>query len=225
VNLITLPTRRGYDRWARSYDVDGNPLIALEEPVIRGLLGRVRGLRIVDIGCGTGRHAVRLARAGARVTGVDFSAGMLRQAQDRPDAESVRFLRHDVTRPLPFAARSFDIVLSCLVLEHIKRLGPFFGELGRICRRDGFVLVSAMHPAMMLRGVSARFIDPRSGGRVMPRSYRQQSADYVMAAARAGLRVDYMSEHAVDAGLARRLPRARKYRGWPMLLVLRLRPV
>ncbi|HTX68532.1 MAG TPA: methyltransferase domain-containing protein [Thermoleophilia bacterium] len=52
------------------------------------LLGLSEGATILDIGCGTGRHAVELARAGYAVTGIDISAGMLREA--RAAAEQAR---------------------------------------------------------------------------------------------------------------------------------------
>src|SRR5690242_9664115 len=81
-----LPTREGYDQWAATYDSDGNPLIALEEPLVAELLGDVRRLRVLDVGCGTGRHALRLAQAGAYVTAIDFSAAMLEQAKRKPGA-------------------------------------------------------------------------------------------------------------------------------------------
>src|SRR3954469_9134228 len=81
-----LPTRDGYDRWAATYDTDGNPLIALEEPHVDALLGDVRGLCVLDVGCGTGRHALRLARAGAAVTAIDFSEAMLAQARAKVGA-------------------------------------------------------------------------------------------------------------------------------------------
>ena len=45
-----------------------------------------------------------------------------------------------------------------------------------------------------------------------------------MAAARAGLRFDHMSEHAVDEELLERSVSAARYQGWPMLLLMRLRP-
>src|SRR5947208_2933973 len=51
-----------------------------------------------------------------------------------------------------------------------------------------------------------------------------QIADYVMAAVKAGLDLDHLSEHAVDAALAARSPRACKYLGWPLLLLMRLAP-
>src|SRR5438128_9514141 len=123
-----LPVREGYDRWAEIYDEEDNPLLALEEPCVAEMLGDVRGLRIADIGCGTGRHALRLAQAGARVTGVDFSGVMLQRAQRKPGAEAVRFVQHDLADPLPFAAASFDRVLCCLVVEHVADLTAFFRE-------------------------------------------------------------------------------------------------
>ncbi|MFA6004843.1 MAG: class I SAM-dependent methyltransferase, partial [Elusimicrobiota bacterium] len=212
-----LPTKKGYDRWAAVYDCDGNPLIALEEPVIRKLLGPVRGLRVADIGCGTGRYAVRLARQGARVTALDFSTGMLAKARAKPGAKAVQFICHDLARKLPLKTGSFDRVICSLVLEHIADLDAFFRELGRICRPRGRIVISAMHPALWLKGQSARFYDPATGQEIRPHSHRQQLSDYVMAATRAGLHIEHLSEHAPDAALAKKLPRAAKHIGWPLL--------
>ena len=220
--VLVLPAREGYDRWAEVYDEDGNPLLPLEETQVAALLGDVRGLAIADVGCGTGRHTVRAAAAGARVTAVDFSPRMLERARQKAGALPVTFVAADVTRPLPFPDAAFARVLCCLVTEHIADLASLFRELGRIARSDGCVIVSAMHPAMMLKGVQARFFDPASGAETRPVSYPHQIADYVMGATRAGLRFDHLSEHPVDAALAARYPRAEKYLGWPMLLVMRL---
>lgn len=219
-----LPTREGYDRWAAVYDGEANPLVLLEEPRVLELLGDVRGQDVADLGCGTGRHALRLVTAGARVTALDFSDGMVARARAKPGWERVRFIAHDLTLKLPLADRAFDRVLSCLVLDHIGDLAAFFAECRRICRPDGFVLVSVMHPALMLRGIQARFIDPDTGRDVRPRSHPNTIADYVMGALQAGLRLDHLSEHVVDAELASRAPRAVKYVGWPLLLLLRCRP-
>ena len=220
-----LSAREGYDRWAAIYDDEDNPLVALEEPAVAALLGEVAGLTVADIGCGTGRHALRLAAGGAHVTAVDFSEEMLGRARAKPGAGAVTFVCHDVQQPLPLATAGFDRVVCGLVLEHIADLAAFFGELRRICRPAGFLVVSAMHPALMLRGITARFTDPVSGRETRPRSHAHQISDFVMAAVRAQLSIDHMSEHAVHAALAARMERARKYLDWPMLVVLRLRPV
>ncbi|HLI78690.1 MAG TPA: class I SAM-dependent methyltransferase [Candidatus Binataceae bacterium] len=219
-----IDTREGYDRWSEIYDLDGNPLIALEEKHFPEILGEVRGLRIADIGCGTGRHAARLAASGARVIAIDFSAGMIRRAREKFDASEVAFAAADISRTLPTRDRSFDRVICCLVLDHIHDVASLFRELKRICKVDGVIAISVMHPAMMLREVQAQFHDPLTGATVRPRSAPNQVSDYVNAATAAGLRIDDMSEHVVDAELAREFPRAMKYLGWPMLLLMRLLP-
>jgi malonyl-CoA O-methyltransferase len=225
-----LPTREGYDLWAHIYDEEDNQLIALETTLVRRLLGDVHGLTVADIGCGTGGHALAMAQAGATVIGVDFSAGMLAKARAKPGAAAVRFVQHDLTRGLPFASGTFDRVTCCLVLEHIGELEGVFGEMARICRPEGFVLISDLHPAMRLRGIQAQFTDPATGHKMRPASVAHQVSDYVMAATRAGLCIDHMSEHVVDQELLERSPRARRYweehkdyLGWPLLLLMRLR--
>jgi SAM-dependent methyltransferase len=219
-----VPTREGYDRWATIYDDEDNPLIMLEERHFPGVLGDVRGLDVVDLGCGTGRHAIRLAAAGARVTAVDFSDGMVAKARGKPGWERVHFVAHDLTQALPFADRAFDRVLSCLVLDHVSDLVAFFAESRRICRPDGFVLVSVLHPALLLRGLQARFIDSATGRDVRPASPGNQVSDYVMGAVRGGLTLEQLSEHPVDADIVARSPRTAGYSGWPLLLLMRLRP-
>jgi ubiquinone/menaquinone biosynthesis C-methylase UbiE len=219
-----LPVDQAYDRWAPIYDSDGNPLIYLEEPAVRRLLGDVRGLEVADIGCGTGRHAIWMAAAGARVTALDFSAGMLSEARRKAGAEAVRFVRHDITRPLPLRDAAFDRVVCGLVVEHVNDFAALFAELRRICSPEGRVVVTAMHPAMMLGGIQARFQDPATGQRLHPRSRFHTAADLVMAGLGAGLCLDHMGEHAVDDQLAAAAPRAAKYLGWLLLLTLRFRP-
>jgi malonyl-CoA O-methyltransferase len=221
---LTLPTRDGYDLWSEIYDDDGNPLVLLEEPLVERMLGDVRGLGLLDVGCGTGRHAVRLALAGARVTGLDFSPGMLAKARAKAGAERVEFREIDVGAPLPFEDGRFERVLACLVLDHVFDLAAFFSELRRVCRPGGFVVASVMHPALLLRGVQARFHDPATGVVIQPASAPHRVCDYVMGALQGGLRLVELSEHAVDARLVEQTARAERYLGWPMLLLMKLAP-
>ena len=218
-----LPTREGYDRWAATYDTMGNWLLELEEPEVDRALGDVKDLDVLDVGAGTGRHALRIAGRGAHVTAVDFSEEMLARARQKAGAENIRWLTHDVARPLPFAANSFDRVLSALVLEHIPvdELASFFLDLGRVLRDDGVIVVTAMHPAMFQKGVSANFRD--EGGEIRPRSYVATLSDYVMGAIQAGLVIVSLAERSVEEGLTARNERARKWLGWPALFVMTLK--
>src|SRR5262245_31195417 len=90
-----VPTDIGYNRWAEVYYDEDNQLVLLEETKIAPLFGNVAGLAVADIGCGTGRHSIRLAAAGAKVTALDFSEGMLERAHAKPGAEAVKFICHD----------------------------------------------------------------------------------------------------------------------------------
>jgi malonyl-CoA O-methyltransferase len=123
---------------------------------------------------------------------------------------------------LPLRSKRFDAVISALVLEHVENLEYFFREARRVARPGAALYVSAMHPAMLLRGSQAGFKD-EAGRRIRPRGFPYDTADFVNAALRAGLKLDGLEELCGDAELARRFPRAVQFRGWPMILVLRLR--
>ena len=219
-NSFSRGVEAGYDRWAAHYDHDGNPLQALEEPEMRAWLGDVTGQQVLDLGCGTGRHALWLASQGARVTALDFSDSMLEQARSKSGAGAVHFQRHDLREVLPFPPATFDVVVSGLVLEHLEDLDVVFGEILRVLRPGGRALVSAMHPAMFERGAFARFTDPESGEVVAPGSLRHSLEDVRRAAADAGLLLVEQVEKAPDAEFSLRWPRAERYLGWPMLALL-----
>jgi malonyl-CoA O-methyltransferase len=219
-----VATVAGYDRWAPTYDDDGNPTTALEERAFLAWLSgaRLRGRRVLDLGCGTGRHALALSRRGAQVVGVDPSEGMLARAAAKPGARKVVWILSKAGERLPLRSKRFDAVVSALVLEHVAGLEGFFREARRVVRPGGELYVSAMHPAMLLRGSKAGFRDS-AGLKIRPRGFPHRTADFVRAALAAGLRLDGLDELDGDAALERAAPRARKFRGWPMVLVLRLR--
>jgi malonyl-CoA O-methyltransferase len=224
-----LPVREGYDRWAPHYDDYDNAVIALEQPVVRALLGPVAGLRVVDVGCGTGRHALDMAAAGATVTGVDFSSGMLGVLRDKIGPReagagpALEIVEHDISTGLPFADASFDLALSCLTLEHLEPLDAMFAELARVCLPGGRVIVADFHPEMFRRGLHARFRAGAAAEKQQIHGVDHTISDYVMAALRAGLRITDMAEYCMDAKTAARSPSAAKYVGEPMLLTLACR--
>jgi ubiquinone/menaquinone biosynthesis C-methylase UbiE len=103
-------------------------------------LGDLGGLDVLDYGCGHGIAAVVLAQRGARVTAFDLSAGYLREAQPRAQANGVvvRFVQADGER-LPFANSSFDRVWGNAVLHHLNI--PVAGrEIHRVLRPGGIAV-------------------------------------------------------------------------------------
>jgi len=70
-----------------------------------------KSLKILDVGCGTGRHSIELSKRGYIVTGIDLSESQLQRAKEKARSEDIEidFLKHDA-RNLPFNAE-FDVVI------------------------------------------------------------------------------------------------------------------
>ncbi len=110
-----LTPEQFYDDLAPDYDAmtQFDARLEKQKSVLENVLGRLPATQVVDMGCGTGVHAVALAQLGCAVTGVDLSAGMLARAQAHADrlGATVRFVHGDFLAPL--AGEAADLLL-CL---------------------------------------------------------------------------------------------------------------
>jgi SAM-dependent methyltransferase len=114
-------------------------------------LGLAPGDRLLDLGCGAGRHAFEALRRGARVVAFDYDeaelkdvaaiAAALDQAGDIPAPGGSATTRGDATR-LPFPDGSFDRIIAAEVLEHIPDDGAAICELARVLRPGGTMAVT-----------------------------------------------------------------------------------
>ena len=77
-------------------------------------IGYDRTKQILDVGCGTGRHAIELTKRGYNVTGIDLSETQLQRAHEKAEAESldITFLKHDA-RNLPFKGEFDAAIMLC----------------------------------------------------------------------------------------------------------------
>lgn len=102
------------------------------------------GDRALDVCCGTGDVALALARAGATVTGLDFSEPMLavarRRAAAAPDGTRIEFRQGDALR-LPFPDRNFDAVTISYGLRNLADLAGGLREMWRVAKPGGRLLV------------------------------------------------------------------------------------
>ena len=214
----------GYALWSDSYDEPGNPVVAVEERVVHGLLDGVTPSSALDAACGTGRHARALVQRGHRVTGVDLTPEMLERARGAvPGAE---FMQADL-RALPFADASFALVVCGLALSHLPSLDRAVAELARVLEPGGRLIVSVLHPFQTLLGWNAPFA-AADGGRGFVREHPHLHSDYLSAFTAAGLRITGCHEPVIgEDELAtkrrafRHIPEATAaaYLGLPVVLV------
>ncbi len=137
-----MSLRAGYDTWhQRVFDAapDHEDASSPWYQLVRERLGPVAGLRILEVACGRCGFVRELARAGARVTGCDFSAAALRVGQTKLPAangHSAALTQGDAQN-LPFANEAFDLVISCETIEHLPDPQRALREMWRITRPGG----------------------------------------------------------------------------------------
>jgi cytosine/adenosine deaminase-related metal-dependent hydrolase/ubiquinone/menaquinone biosynthesis C-methylase UbiE len=134
-----------FDSWAEVYDTQPNPLLSLELRILGSRLGDIRGLDILDAGCGTGRWLRELADRGPRsLIGVDISPAMLLLAGTKLDHSCD--LRLGSCAALPVGNAATDMLLSSFVVSYLDDLDAFAQEVDRVARPGATVFLSDMHP-------------------------------------------------------------------------------
>jgi ubiquinone/menaquinone biosynthesis C-methylase UbiE len=106
---------------------------------------------VLEAGCGNGLLTARLAKLGIKISAVDFSEGMLREAKKRASGRNVRFFRADLRR-LPFRNDSFDLVIlsNVLINQDDRNAERIISECCRVLRRDGFLILNFENRGTML---------------------------------------------------------------------------
>jgi SAM-dependent methyltransferase len=238
-----VPAESGWHRYTTARQTPGDTgsvvVYGAELPTEADLklLGTVEGARILDLGCGTGRNAVALAQAGAKVLAVDPSAELLGAARDRCDAAEVRVELHQAElAELAFLrSDSIDAAISVMALGSVDDLARVFRQVHRVLKPEAPLVCSVPHPAFAMLDPTApdplRIVHayddnaPRpwelDGNEVVdrPRTF----ADLFTTFQRSNFRVDQVIEPTASGPTGRNPNYADVMRTVPATLLLRAR--
>lgn len=151
-----------YASWAGVYDSEPNGLIEVEEPLVHALIEHAPRGRALDAACGTGRHTAALVQSGYASIGVDQSPAMLAVAREKvPSGE----YRVGTLERLPLDGDSVDLAVCAVALCHLPDMTKAVGELARVVRPGGRVIISDIHPmvALLQRKLIVEFTPNRLG--------------------------------------------------------------
>ena len=113
-----------------------------------GLLGELRGARVLDVGCGGGHNAVACAQAGAHVTALDLSARQLEAARrlTAQHAPSIRFIQGDIGQETVGFEHEYGLVLATQVLAYVGDLANALANCRKALGDAGRMVASVDHP-------------------------------------------------------------------------------
>lgn len=133
-----------YDAW---YETPlGRFVDEVETQLAMSMFTPQPGMKVLDVGCGTGNFSLKLARRGVAVTGIDISAEMLKVARSKaaqnPELK-MEFKSMDFNQ-LDFADESFDGVISMTALEFAPDLAHVYTEMYRVLKPGGQLLIGVI---------------------------------------------------------------------------------
>jgi ubiquinone/menaquinone biosynthesis C-methylase UbiE len=140
---------RLFDKWPDRYDEwFETPIGALvkryESELLINFLKPGEGELILDVGCGTGVFTRCILSRGARVIGLDISSPMLMRANQKAKGYFFQAVAGDMIS-LPFVDECFDSVFSMTALEFIKNGQAAVGELFRVTKKRGTIVVTTLN--------------------------------------------------------------------------------
>ena len=118
------------------------------DPALWEIIEDVKGLKVLDAGCGNGYLSRKLAKAGAKVVGVDFSKTFINYCKTREREEKLDIEYHhaSLTNLEMIKDNQFDLIVSNIVMVDISDYKQAFKELGRVLKSGKRFIWSNTHP-------------------------------------------------------------------------------
>lgn len=144
------------DQWSRHLR-DGRDVYRelFTFPAMQAALPDIRGMKLVDFGCGEGTNTRQFAYMGAQMTGIDLSERMIAIASDAQTAELQNIAYHVASycTDTGLPAAEFDGVVSTMALMDGPDIGGTMQEAYRLVRPGGFLAFSVLHPCFFTQGM------------------------------------------------------------------------
>ncbi len=133
-----------YDQWYKSKL--GTFVDNVETELALSLFKPKAGMKILDVGCGTGNFSIKLAEMGCEVVGIDVSEEMLGKARKKANEKglNIKFEIMDVYN-LNFSDKTFDGVFSMAAFEFIKEPQKAYNEMYRVLKNKGHLLIGTIN--------------------------------------------------------------------------------
>ncbi|WP_226677108.1 class I SAM-dependent methyltransferase [Mesobacillus jeotgali] len=130
-----------YKAWAPIYDTifNAGSFSKAREKLFKDIHFQP-GEKVLFVGVGTGADIDRLPYEQLEITAIDYSEDMLQKAKDKYRNSRITFLQMDAQQ-LDFTDGAFDYVVGSLILSVVPDNRKAFGEMVRVCRKDGLVLI------------------------------------------------------------------------------------
>ena len=213
-NYRTVTARDGYAQWVATYED------TVKSDMDLWLLEQIQSVKwstvehCADLGCGTGRTAAWLTNKGVQeIDGIDATPEMLERARMREVFASLRVA--DVcTTGLP--AASYDLIVTCLVDEHLAELAPLYAEAARLARRDAAYVLVGFHPFFIMATGMPTHFQGIDGEQVAIETHVHLLSDHTQAALAAGWQLTEFHEQVIDERWLKVKPSWAAYRDIPI---------
>ncbi len=133
----------------------------LIKPNLLRILSPKPGEEILDVGCGQGFFARELARAGAKVVGVDVAGELIKLAKEHP-GKNETYLVLSAEKMVSLSSNRFDAAICILALQNIKNLQAAISEISRVLKPGGRLVLVLNHPTFRIPGASSWAYDEKT---------------------------------------------------------------
>ncbi len=153
----------GYQK-LREREVNANNLF--EIPARYALLPDLKGLRVLDLGCGMGDDCMEYIWRGAKeVVGADISEKMLNAAKEKNSDPNITYIRMPM-EDLNELVGEFDLVVSSLAIHYVEDYKGVLKEVNRLLKKGGEFIFSQEHPVNSCYGGGERWTKDENGTKI-----------------------------------------------------------